>query len=113
VKPAANGYVDLMAFHGKDSPNSVSYLYREIESPVDQEGVISLGTDDGSKLWLNSELVYSTRAHNAAVPDADAVKVKLKKGKNTLLLKINNGNDPHGFYLSVQSEQELKRVEGK
>jgi putative heme-binding domain-containing protein len=113
VKPAANGYFDLMAFHGKDSPNSVSYLYREIESPVDQEGVISLGTDDGSKLWVNGEMVYTTRAHNAAVPDAASVKVKLKKGKNTFLLKINNGNDPHGFYLSVQSEQELKRVESK
>jgi putative membrane-bound dehydrogenase-like protein len=113
VKPAANGYFDLMAFHGKDSPNSVSYLYREVESPTEQEGVISLGTDDGSKLWVNGEMVYTTRAHNAAVPDAAAVKVKLKKGKNTLLLKINNGNDPHGFYLSVQSEQELKRVESK
>jgi putative membrane-bound dehydrogenase-like protein len=113
VKPAANGYFDLMAFHGKDSPNSVSYLYREFESPVEQDGVISIGTDDGSKLWLNGEMVYSTRAHNAAVPDADSVKVKLKKGKNRLLLKINNGNDPHGFFLSIQSEQELKRVEGK
>jgi putative heme-binding domain-containing protein len=113
VKPAANGYFDLAAFYGKDSPYSVSYLYREIESPVDQEGVVSLGTDDGSKLWVNGEMVYSTREHNAAVPDAASVKVKLKKGKNTLLLKINNGNDPHGFYLSVQAEQELKRVETK
>jgi putative membrane-bound dehydrogenase-like protein len=113
VKPAPNGYFDLMAFHGKNSPNSVSYLYREIESPVEQEGNVSLGTDDGSKLWVDGELVYTTRAHNAAIPDAAAVKVKLKKGKNTLLLKINNGNDPHGFYLAIHSEQELKRVETK
>jgi hypothetical protein len=91
----------------------VSYLYREIESPVEQDGVISIGTDDGSKLWLNGEMVYSTREHNAAAPDAASAKVKLKKGKNTLLLKINNGNDPHGFYLSVNSEQELKRMDSK
>ncbi len=86
----------------------MSYLYREIESPADQEAVISLGTDDGSKLWLNGTKVYETRAHDAAVPDKARVKVKLKKGTNQLLLKIVNGNNPHGFYLTLLSEQELK-----
>jgi len=60
------------------------------------------------EIWLNGEQVYSTRAHDAAVPDKARVKVKLKKGVNTLLLKIVNGSNPHGFYLTLLSEQELK-----
>jgi putative heme-binding domain-containing protein len=104
----ADGYVDLMAHFAPNSTQIMSYLYREIESPVDQEATIALGTDDGSKLWLNGEKVYETRAHDAAVPEKARVTVKLKKGKNTMLLKIVNGNNPHGFYLTILCEHELK-----
>ncbi|HZT83446.1 MAG TPA: PVC-type heme-binding CxxCH protein [Gemmataceae bacterium] len=113
VRPDGQGYVDLRAFLGGDADNAVSYLYREVESPADQEATVLLGTDDGAKLWVNGSLVYTSRQHRAATPEQDRVKVKLKKGRNVLLLKINNGDGPHGFYFTVVSEQELKRVEGK
>jgi putative membrane-bound dehydrogenase-like protein len=108
VKPNGEGYVDLAAFFGAQSTEIVSYLYREIESPADQEATILIGTDDGCRLRVNGELVLSHNRHEAAAPERDAVKVKLKAGKNAVLLKINNGNNPHGFYFAVQSEQELK-----
>jgi putative membrane-bound dehydrogenase-like protein len=111
VKPNGEGYVDLRAFLAPDSDNVVSYLYRAVESPADQEAVIRLGTDDGAKLWVNGKLVYTNRAHRAAVPDQDEVRVPLKKGRNPLLLKITNGDGDHGFYLTLEAEQELKRVE--
>jgi hypothetical protein len=72
-----------------------------------------LGTDDGAKLWVRDELIYTSRAHRAALPEQDKVKVQLKKGPNKLLLKINNGNGDHGFYFTVLAEQELKRAEEK
>jgi putative heme-binding domain-containing protein len=108
VKPDEKGYVDLQAFLGKDSPDSVSYLYREVESPADQDAKVLLGPDDGAKLWVNGQMVYTSRLHRPAAPEADTVMAKLKKGRNKLLLKINNGNDPHGFYLTIEAEQELK-----
>jgi putative heme-binding domain-containing protein len=104
----ADGYVDLVAHYAGHSVNIMSYVYREIEAPADGEATISLGTDDGAKLWVNGEKVYETRAHDAATPDKAKVTVKLKKGVNTLLMKIVNGNNPHGFYLTIVSEQELK-----
>jgi putative heme-binding domain-containing protein len=113
VKPNAQGYVDLQEHYAGQSTNIVSYLFRAIESPVDQEATILLGADDGSKLWINDQQVFSNRDHDAAQPERYSVPVKLKKGKNKILFKINNGNDPHGFYLSIQSEQELKRLESK
>ena len=92
------------------SDNIVSYLTREVDSPADQEATILLGTDDGAKLWVNDKLVHTVRLTRAAAPEQDAVKVKLKKGTNRILLKINNGNGAHGFYLTVLTEQELKLV---
>ena len=86
----------------------MSYLYREIESPADQDATLLLGTDDGAKLWVNGKLVYTSTRHRAAAPEQDRVKVKLKKGTNRVLLKINNGDGAHGFYLTMVAEQELK-----
>jgi hypothetical protein len=111
VRPNAQGYVDLQALLAPESDNVVSYLYREIESPAEQTATVLLGTDDAARLWINGSQVYTNRTHRAALPDQDRVEVKLKKGKNAVLLKITNGDGPHGFYLTILTEQELKRIE--
>jgi hypothetical protein len=85
-------------------------MYRQIDSPVDQDAEILLGTDDGCKLWINDQLLHTSRAHRAAIPEQDHVKVKLKKGINNVLLKINNGDGPHGFYFMLVAEQEVQFV---
>jgi putative heme-binding domain-containing protein len=113
VKPNAQGYVDLQAFFAPDSANIVSYLYRDVESPADQGATVLLGVDDCAKLWVNGQLVHTSREHVTATPERHAVPVKLRKGVNRLLLKITNGDGPHGFYLTVLAEQELKQVEEK
>jgi putative membrane-bound dehydrogenase-like protein len=109
VKPDGKNYVDLRAFLSPDSNNVVSYLYRTVESPADQEAEVLLGTDDCAKLFLNGKLVHTCRQHRAAAPEQDRVKVKLKKGTNAVLLKITNGDGDHGFYLTIVAEQELKK----
>lgn len=108
VQAGPTGYVDLAALHGPHASQSVSYLTQEIISPVEQQATILLGTDDGAKLWLNGRLVHTSRQTRAAAPGQDNIKVKLHKGANRLLLKINNGDGPHGFYFTLLSEQEVK-----
>lgn len=108
IRGDSKGYFDLAAFHGKDAPNSVSYMTRVIESPADQEVTILLGTDDGCRLWVNGEKVFGHERHEAAAPARDGVKVKLKKGNNTVLLKVNNGDNPHGFYFTIEGGADLK-----
>src|SRR5262245_40744790 len=108
VKPNAAGYVDLASHFVGKSNQIVSYLTREIVSPIEQVATILLGTDDGAKLWLHGELVFTSRQIRAAAPEQDRVKVKLRKGANRILLKINDGDGPHGFYFTLLSEQEVK-----
>jgi putative membrane-bound dehydrogenase-like protein len=113
VRPDARGYVDLAAFFAPDSDETVSYLYQEIESPQDQEATLLLGTDDGCKLWVNGELVHTSRIHRPAAPAQDTVHLQLRRGVNRVLLKINNGNGAYGFYFTLLAEQELKRATGR
>jgi hypothetical protein len=108
VRPGAGGYVDLQAFFAPNSSDIVSYLTQEVESPADQDATVLLGSDDGAKLWVNGTLVHTTRATRAAAPEQDTVKVKLRKGTNRILVKIHNGNGPHGLYFTLVSEQEVK-----
>ncbi len=108
VKGSPTGYVDLAAFHGDKGRNSVSLMTRTIESPVDQEATILIGTDDGCRLFVNGAKVFGHDKAVAAMPEADSVTVKLKKGSNAILLKVNNGDNPHGFYFTVVSKDELK-----
>ena len=108
VRTNGSGYLDLMAHHAGKSAASASYLYRVIDSPADQEGVILFGNDDGAKIWVNSNEVFVNRDHNAATPGRHQIPVKLKKGPNAVLIKIVNGSDPHGLYFALTSEQELK-----
>ncbi len=108
LRPDGKGYFDLAALHGAAGNNSASYMYVEIESPVEQAGEILLGPDDGARLWINGKEVFVTRETKAATPEAHKVAVKLVKGKNTVLLKVANGNNPHGFYFSLTSAEETK-----
>jgi putative membrane-bound dehydrogenase-like protein len=113
IRPDGKGYFDLAAFHGDAGNNSASYLYAEVESPAEQDAEVLLGTDDGARLWVNGQEVFVTRATRAAAPEQDRAAVKLRKGANTVLLKVANGNNPHGFYFALTSKDEVKAVAGK
>ncbi len=108
IRGDTKGYFDMAAFHGKEAVDSLSYLHRVIESPADQEVTILLGTDDGCRLFVNGEKVFGHENHFAATPAKDSVKVKLKKGANAVLLKVNNGSIPHGFYFTIEGGVDLK-----
>ncbi|MCS6977072.1 MAG: HEAT repeat domain-containing protein [Gemmatales bacterium] len=110
VRPNAEGYVDLAAFFAPGNRQIVSYLYKEIESPANQDATVLFGTDDGCRLWVNGEEVARHTRHEPAQPERDAISVRLHAGRNTILMKINNGDGPHGFYFTILSEQELRNL---
>jgi putative membrane-bound dehydrogenase-like protein len=110
IRPDAKGYFDLAAAHGDKAANSASYLYAEFDSPTFQQVDVLLGPDDGAKLWLNGKEVFKSEATRAAAPGAEKVTLSFTKGVNRLLLKVANGNNPHGTYITLVSTEELKQV---
>ncbi len=80
--------VDLKKF--KTSDYCVVYLYHEIDAPEAVELPLSLGSDDSIAVFLNGQRIAEDNAARPAGPDQDQATLKLKKGKNQLLIKIGN-----------------------
>jgi hypothetical protein len=82
------GNVDLNEALGK-SKGAIAYAYAEFGSDKEQLVEFRLGCINGNKLWVNGELVLSNHVYHAGMEvDQYSAPVKLRKGKNTVLLKI-------------------------
>lgn len=89
---------------------AVTYLYSEREGEV----VLKIDSDDGRKLWLNGETIYSmNRAPLRISPQPKAVKVTLKRGRNTLLFKISDSGNKWAFKMSIESSYPIKEAYSK
>jgi len=99
-KPAANGTVDFVeALSGKNEV--VGYALCNIPSDSDVAASIELGSDDGVRLWINDRLVHDKHEHRGLNPGEDTVIVRLKKGLNRCLVKVDQGTGSWGFHLRV------------
>jgi hypothetical protein len=90
---------DLLPLFRPENRNwSVVYLHREITTTVGMELPVSLGSDDTLTVWLNGEKLLAQNEYRAAAPDQAQVVLKLKPGKNDVLLKICQGGGEWGFF---------------
>ena len=65
----------------------VSYIY----SDADKEAILEIGADDMLKAWLNDEMIVDDPKYQALVRASYKVSIKLKKGKNVLMMKVSQG----------------------
>jgi hypothetical protein len=76
----------------------VGYACCYLWADSDQDAVLWFGSDDGAKVMLNRETVLYDHRHDATPADASRVRVKLKKGRNVLLVKIEELRYFWGFH---------------
>jgi len=86
--------IDLTQVVGGD--NRVAYLRTGVKSSKQQKATLEIGSDDGVKVWLNGKLVHSNNTLRGVNPGEDKVNVTLKKGDNTILMKITQGGGGWG-----------------
>ena len=67
---------------------AIAYAYTEILSDEDKVITLDLGTNDGGRLWFNGLVIWDNKQKFRLIPYHDPIPVLLKKGKNTLLLKM-------------------------
>jgi hypothetical protein len=73
--------------------NNVSaYVLVWLKSPRDLDAVLALGSDDGVVAWLNGERVHKNMVARGYTSRQDRVPVRLKAGRNTLLIKVAQGD---------------------
>lgn len=92
---------NLALFKPQHNVWSAVYLYREIDVPEAVELPVGLGSDDTLTVWLNGEKVLAQNVYRGAAPDQDRLTLKLKAGKNRLLLKVCQGDGDFAFYFAA------------
>ena len=71
---------------------AVGYAYAEIDVPREQAAQVRCGADDNCSVWLNGEKVFGRDQWlNGTRFDRFITPITLKKGRNTLLVKICQG----------------------
>ncbi|MBE3132638.1 MAG: hypothetical protein IMZ55_04135, partial [Acidobacteria bacterium] len=100
------------ALPGRSHDNAVAYAFATVDSPRAREAVLAVGSDDGCRIWLNGQVVHNVLAARGVTPDEDLVPVSLKKGENTLLVKVENGSGGWGFCLRFLGAEQAAALRG-
>jgi hypothetical protein len=81
------GVIDLHKPLGPGD-NRIAYAYTEITLPTNTDALLLVGADDSQRVWVNGQKVFEHFVARPLVPDQDRIPVKLKAGRNTILMKI-------------------------
>ena len=94
---------------------AVAYAFTYIYCPYKIEATLRVGSDDGMKLWQNGSLIYESRRPRAAKKDEDLIGIKLEKGLNSFLVKVDEITGDWGFYFRVCDKEGrlIKKLKSK
>ena len=84
---SSSAFIDLKKVLNSP-PNTYSYAFTQIYSPVNQKVKILVGVDDGLTIWLNRKKVYENNEKLIWFPDEDTIDVSLNQGWNNFLLRV-------------------------
>lgn len=97
----ADGFVDLR--DGEDRDYCIGYAWTEIEVPAAIDAYLGIGSDEGLKIWLNGTLVHDKWMRRQSRLDDDVIPLKLKAGRNSLLIKIQNATGDWSFVTRLRT----------
>ena len=91
-----SAYLDLGAPFGR--PNTCAgYAFAYVYAPSARTVNMWLGSDDGIKVWMNGQVVWTKDVYRSYLPDVDRTSVSLNQGWNKLLMKVSQGYVDWGF----------------
>lgn len=92
------GYLDLSPADEALRDRSLSYARAFVEVPEAREVLYAAGSDDGVRLWINGEELYSDSSQRGAAPMQHVGRASLAAGWNEVLLGVENGGGATGLY---------------
>lgn len=100
--PSGLGDGGAGAFKSRDLEYIIYYGYTELRALADCDVWIAVGSDDFSKLWIEDQLVWASgKQHKSWRVDEGFRKVRLKRGVNRVLFRVENGHSQSEFSLAV------------
>lgn len=92
------GLGELLGGHDL-ATNAIAYAACEVTSPTEQTVRMLYGSDDDLAIWLNEREVVRRVYAGGLERDAEMREVRLKEGRNRLLVKVHNRAGMWGFHL--------------
>ncbi|MCA0447831.1 MAG: hypothetical protein LCH54_16555 [Bacteroidetes bacterium] len=92
----------------KPDSNGVVYFLERVDCKNDETRFLSIGSDDGVQVWVNGDSLLFSHKGRRVLPFDDVVQVKLKKGSNIVLFKIDQTSGGWGLYRKWISEFEVE-----
>jgi dienelactone hydrolase len=84
----ADSWGDQFGFGENTRDGEVAYAFRSIARETAGPVRLSIGTDNGVRVWVNGKQVLARDGQRKLTSDEDLVDVDLKAGDNQLLLKL-------------------------
>lgn len=106
VEASVGQYIDLLSTIERTA-NVAAYGVLHIESPLEQDATLLVGSDDGVKVWLNEEVVHEFNGGRAFSVARDRKPVKLQAGENIIMVKVSQDAGNWGFALELIDEDGL------
>jgi sialate O-acetylesterase len=94
------GYLDFLKLLPVPE-NAIVYAQAHVESQREAEVLLLLGSDDAAALWVNGKEVHRAHQHRSALPGSDLMMVKLVKGHNDILIKVDQEGGDWGLYVQL------------
>lgn len=79
----------------------LAYCACWLKCEKDSDVEIRIGSDDGYKLWVNHKLIGEEHVYRGAETDQEVYPVKLTKGMNLILIKVDQDWGEFEFLLRV------------
>jgi CubicO group peptidase (beta-lactamase class C family) len=89
-------------------PDHVSaYAYAVVVSNADKPVMFAIGSDDAVKVWHNGKLVHKIWTPRSIVQDNDVIPMALVKGRNEILIEVQDMQGGWGFTARFLDEKSL------
>jgi serine/threonine protein kinase/WD40 repeat protein len=107
IAPGMRGAVNFEdQFKGDDI---IGYAMTVVYAAGPREAVLLLGNDDAARIRVNGRVVFFSAAYSN--PDSQAFFASLQAGRNTIVVKVRNLKQAHGFSLRFgESPSEVARA---
>jgi hypothetical protein len=109
--PSALSIDFLEQWPGFSKPG-VAFAYTRIVSDQERDAFFYTGSDDTITIWLNGEKVQNLKTARPMIADSERIKILLKKGVNTLLVKVCQGYGGWSFVLRLADENGIPVTDG-
>lgn len=100
VASSADDHVDLVEVYGPVT-QAVAFARASFTAPFDGDLHLSLGSDDGYKLYLDGEMVAGLPVMRGSAPGQEQYLVPVTAGPHTVMLRIHQGIGAWDFYATA------------